>query len=150
MLHLRIRVYDTYGCGRTWPKATGVLRLWLWAYCGYNYRRATGILRQGVSQPLVSTAVIAKGKSEDWSRNGLSDASVARPFRPPFLPCTTTLPWNARLLDDCAIQTETPRNRSFASAYVHNNTTDTLIPVRMVVLRLIRAYLSYGYGHSWE
>ena len=39
-----LRVYYTYGYGRTWSKATGILRSRLQASCGYNYRHATDVL----------------------------------------------------------------------------------------------------------
>ena len=113
-----------------------------------------------VSQHLITTAVNAKGKCDDWWWNGLSDASVARPFLSPFLPCATILPRKCRrgsglatqgYSDASSIQTlkaENLRNRSIASAFLHSYTTDALIPLRTIVLRLMRAYLVYGYGRT--
>ena len=93
-----------------------------------------------------------KVKSDDWLRNGLLDASIASPFLPPFLPCTTTLPqkWrqgNSRTTqgysDASVIQTlkaETPRNHSIASAYIRSYNS--------VPTELTQAYLGYGYGRT--
>ena len=83
ILHLRQWAYNTYGYERTTPTATGVLGLWLWAHYTYGYGHSTpaataglclwlrGCYRHtvgvqwGVSQPLVTTAAIVKGKSDD-------------------------------------------------------------------------------------
>ena len=100
---------------------------------------------------IIFPAIQVKGKSDDWLRNGLSDTSVGRPFLPPFSPCTTTLPQKWKRGSGCATQgssdastiqtlkAETPRNQSIASTYV--------AILRMPTeLRLIWAYLGYGYG----
>ena len=115
-----------------------------------------------LSQPLVTTAAIAKGKSYDWYRNDLSDASGARPFLPPFSPRATTLlrkwRWGSGLamqgyLDASAIQTlkaETLSNHSIASGYVCRYTTDALL-VHTVMLRDWYGRTSgvaTGYGHT--
>ena len=92
-----------------------------------------------------------KSKSDNWLRNGLLNASVARPFLPSFLPYATTLPRKWRrgrgratqgYSDASTIQSlksETPRNHSIASTYV-------AILHMPTELRLIRAYLGCGYG----
>ena len=86
-------MYYTYGYRRIMPTATGLLWLPIQAYRGYSYgrdRRTMGVL-QGASQPLITTVAIAKGKSDDGWKNGLSDASVAKPFLPTVSSCAMTL-----------------------------------------------------------
>ena len=173
ILRLQLWVYDAYGYGHTMLTATGVLGLRLQAYYTYGYGRiaatTTGVLQayygHTAGGKLTSGHYSCNCERYIWwltGRYGLFDASVAKPFLPPFLPCTMTLPrkWrrgSGRAMkgysDTSAIQTlkaETPRNRSIASAYVRSYTsyanwakTDTGVPR----LRL-RAYYCYGYGRS--
>ena len=131
--HLRLRAYYAYSYGCTTPAgyrhtmltATGVSRLHPRACC----RRTMGVWR-GVSQPLVTTAAIAKGKSDDWLRNGLLDASVARPFLPPFSPCTMTLPRKWRRGSGLATQ-----------GYSDTSAIQTLKELRIIQLR-VHAYVA--------
>ena len=46
------------------------------------------------------------------------------------------------------LKAEALRNRSIASVYVRLYTTDALIPVHTVVLRLIQVHYGYGYGRT--
>ncbi len=71
-----LRAYHAYGYGCTTPMATGVPRQWLRAYHANGYGRTTPtatvvsrlqlrVCYSVLSQPLVTTAAIAKGKSYD-------------------------------------------------------------------------------------
>ena len=92
-------------------------------------------------------------KNGGRNRVGYARLSVARPFLHPFSVCATTFPRKWRRGSGHAtrgysgastvqpLKAETPRNRSIASAYV----AILRLPTE---LRLIRPYLSYGYGRT--
>ena len=95
-----------------------------------------------------------KGKSDDWRRYGLLDASVAKPFLPPFSPCATTLPRSGgeeAIVLYKATQTLAQfklwklKLRGSVQLQVHTYVAILRMPTG---LRLIRAYLGCGYGRT--